>query len=68
MVRGLSFLHRQPVRAGGAIIGLEGFLIDITPLKRAESAMQRSQAELKAIYDSAPLMLCLVDREAGSSG
>ena len=52
-----------PVSDGGKIIGLEGFLIDITPLKQAEANIQQNQAELKAVYDSTPLMMCLVNSQ-----
>jgi len=34
-----------------------------TGRKRMEEALQRSQAELKAIYDHAPIMMCVVDEE-----
>jgi PAS domain S-box-containing protein len=37
--------------------------LDITEHKRAEENIQRSQAELEAIYDGAPLMMCLLNRE-----
>ncbi|MCF7838692.1 MAG: PAS domain S-box protein [Candidatus Marinimicrobia bacterium] len=34
---------------------------DIAERKRAEEALERSRAELQAIYDAAPVMICLVD-------
>jgi signal transduction histidine kinase/ActR/RegA family two-component response regulator len=36
---------------------------DITEHRQAEDAVRRSQAELAAIFDSAPVMMILVDRE-----
>jgi PAS domain S-box-containing protein len=38
-------------------------LRDITERKRAEAELTRSRAELKAIYDHAPVMLCVVDAD-----
>ena len=52
-----------PVRHGGRIIGLEGFLIDTTERRLAQESIRQSQSELEAIYDSAPLMICLVNRQ-----
>jgi PAS domain S-box-containing protein len=43
------------------IIGTFGISKDITAMKRAEEAIQQSQAELGAIYDSAPTMMCVVN-------
>jgi PAS domain S-box-containing protein len=46
--------------------GVEAFVEwvrDITERKRAEEVLERSRAELKAVYDSAPMMLCVVDRK-----
>jgi signal transduction histidine kinase len=37
---------------------------DITERKRAEAANQRSQAEVEAIYDSIPIMMCMVNSQA----
>jgi two-component system cell cycle sensor histidine kinase/response regulator CckA len=41
---------------------LHGALSDITERKLAEAALARDEAELSAIYDSAPVMLLLLDR------
>ena len=38
-----------------------GTHIDITERKRAEAAMARDEAQLSAIYDHAPLMMCLIN-------
>ncbi len=37
--------------------------IDMTERKQAEEALASSQAELKAVYDHAPVMMCVVDEE-----
>jgi PAS domain S-box-containing protein len=34
---------------------------DITQQKRAQEALQRSRTELQAIYDCAPIMMCVLD-------
>lgn len=34
---------------------------DISDRKRAEEALQQSESELKAIYENAPTMMCLLD-------
>ena len=36
---------------------------DITERKQAEESLNRSQSELKAIYDHAPMMMCLLNEE-----
>ncbi len=38
-------------------------LRDITDRKRAEEVLARSRSELKAIYDHAPVMMCVVDAQ-----
>ena len=55
---------KSPVRnAEGQVVGIQAIFWDITERKRAEESIQRSEAELEAIYDSAPLGICLVDRQ-----
>jgi PAS domain S-box-containing protein len=55
---------KSPVRdVGGQVVGVQAIFWDITEHKRAEESIQRSEAELEAIYDSAPLGICLIDRE-----
>ncbi len=53
----------RPVAKEGQIIGLEGFVIDTTQAKAAERLILRNQAELEAIYDGTPIMMCIVNRE-----
>jgi PAS domain S-box-containing protein len=48
-------------RAGEVMI--QATVRDITQRKRVEESSQRSNAELEAVYDSAPLMICLVNRQ-----
>ncbi len=52
----------RPVARDGQINGLEGFLIDTTQAKAAEHLLLRNQAELAAIYDGTPIMMCIVNR------
>ncbi len=39
------------------------FCVDLTRRRQAEEALQRSQAELRTIYDHAPQMMCVLDAE-----
>ena len=55
----VSFLRDDNNKA----IGVLGTSRDITDRKRAEQALERSQAELQAIYDHAPVMMCVVDEQ-----
>ncbi len=60
-----------PVRdATGALVGIEGLLVDVTERKRAEREIRRLNAslreqlsEIEQLYRSAPVGLCLIDRE-----
>ena len=47
-------------RSGGRLFC---FLRDITERKRSGAALEGHRMELQAIYDHAPVMLCLLDRE-----
>ena len=38
-------------------------LHDVTARKQAEEAIRQSQAELRAIYDNSPIMMCVLDAE-----
>ncbi len=43
------------------LVAIRGIFHDITARKRAEQVIKHSQAQLAAIYDGAPLMICLVN-------
>ena len=61
--RRLLSVNAAPLRdEEGRIERIVCAIEDITERKRAEKALERSRTELKAVYDSAPLMLCVVDR------
>jgi len=45
------------------IIGYHGITRDITKRKAAENELENSRLELKAIYDNAPVMMCLVNNK-----
>jgi PAS domain S-box-containing protein len=45
----------------GAVVGSLGLLTDITKRKRAEQALARNEAELRAIVDAAGMCILLVD-------
>lgn len=41
--------------------GIGGIMHDITSRRKSEISLEESRLELKAIYDNAPVMLCVVD-------
>jgi len=45
----------------GKTIAIRGIFHDITTRKNAEEILKRSEAQLSAIYDGVPLMICLVN-------
>ncbi|MFZ4547296.1 MAG: PAS domain S-box protein [Bacteroidales bacterium] len=49
------------IDGNGEIIGIIGISMDITNYKEAQVALAQSQKELKAIYDSSPVMMCIVN-------
>ncbi len=52
----------QPIfDAKGCSLGTRVSCRDISDRKRAEEALQQSESELKAIYENAPTMMCLLD-------
>lgn len=54
-----STKFRMPLKNGK--IGIGGILHDITNRRNSEKALEESRLELKAIYDNAPVMLCVLD-------
>ncbi len=59
--KGYHTLSAHPVKKAGVIIGVEGFLIDITEHKKAEMKINSMQKYLKNIIDSMPSLLVGVD-------
>jgi PAS domain S-box-containing protein len=55
--RGLGVLSAQ-----GEVEDLEGFITDITDLKRAEETLRQSEARFKAIADTSPLAIVMSTR------
>ncbi|MBS0641559.1 MAG: PAS domain-containing protein, partial [Proteobacteria bacterium] len=49
--------------AQGAVVGATVAFRDVTEARRAEQALQRTLAELEAIYDTAPIGLAVLDRD-----
>ena len=52
---GYHTFSSRPVENAGKIIGLEGFIIDITQRKKAEKELKESEEKLRAIYQAIPL-------------
>ena len=50
-----------PVPLPGGRIGVGGYIRDITERKQAEAVIEQSRNELRAIYEHAPVMMCLLD-------
>jgi PAS domain S-box-containing protein len=50
---------RMPLKNGK--FGIGGILHDITNRRMSEQALEESRLELKAIYDNAPVMLCVLN-------
>jgi two-component system sensor histidine kinase UhpB len=47
--------------ADGQVESVGAVVVEITERKRAEEALQQSQGELKAIYENAPTMMCVLN-------
>jgi len=54
-------VHASPVEVNGRSL-LFSIVHDVTDRLRAEAALERSRARLKAIFDNAAIAICLVDR------
>lgn len=52
---------KMPLKSGE--FGIGGIMHDITNRKKSELALEESRLELKAIYDNAPVMMCVVDED-----
>jgi PAS domain S-box-containing protein len=59
----ISHVCQEIFDANGASLGRRACNHDITERKQAEETLARSRAELKAIYDTAPVMISLVDAD-----
>ncbi|HMK67362.1 MAG TPA: PAS domain-containing protein, partial [Stellaceae bacterium] len=63
---GIEYVHatKFPVRdEDGTIVGMAGFIADVTARKRAEIALGQMRLHLQAIMDNAPFAIFLKDRE-----
>ncbi len=49
--------------SNGQLIGLVGISRDVSERKRFEEALTASAAQLKAVYNNAPVMMCLIDTD-----
>jgi PAS domain S-box-containing protein len=57
----MQFVNRAFFDAKGHLTEIQAVGRDITELKRVEAELRSRQAELQAIYEHAPFMLCLLD-------
>ncbi len=62
-VRWLGHGCQSVFGADGTWLGRRASNRDITERKRAQEELARSRAEMKAIYDHAPVMMCVVDAD-----
>ncbi len=54
-------VYNGPIKVEGKTL-FKSIVQDITERKQAELKLERSRAELKAVYDQAPLLMCVVGR------
>lgn len=52
---GYHTFSAHPVQKDGKVIGMEGFLIDISNKKQIEHALQQSEAKFRSIFDQSPV-------------
>ena len=63
---GIEYVHatKFPIRdEDGTIVGMAGFIADVTARKRAELALSEVRLRLQAIMENAPFAIFLKDRE-----
>lgn len=51
----------RPIVEAGTVVRVTGNIMDITDRKKTELALRRSQLELRALYECAPSMMCVLD-------
>lgn len=54
---GYHTFSAHPVIKAGKVIGLEGFIIDMTLRKQIEKDLQDSEAKFRALYENAPVLI-----------
>jgi len=54
-----------PIRdEAGAVVGIGGFMVDVSDRQRAEAALREKEQELTAILDNVPIAIFLKDRQS----
>ncbi len=53
----------QPVRRSGEVVAAEGFINDVTELKRAEKALRESEERYRTLAESLPQVVFEIDEE-----
>jgi len=57
------FGRTQPIVENGEVTKLFGTIQDITERKQTEAALKRSEADLRAVFDSTPFGFILIDKD-----